>query len=58
MIKFILLVVLGFAGSYCYNHYKQVKLDMFRAGCTYVDAPIEEITKCRNRAEAYMEGLL
>jgi len=41
-----------------YDHYKQVKLDMFRVGCTYVDAPMEEITKCRNRAEAYMDGLL
>lgn len=57
--KFFIMVALLTVGCrYGYDHYKQMKLDMFRVGCTYVDAPMEEITKCRNRAEAYMEGLL
>lgn len=55
---FIGVMILTVMCRYSYDHYKQIKLDMFRAGCTYVDAPAEEITKCRNRAEAYMEGLI
>lgn len=58
MIKLIFIFLLGVVGALGHNHYKQMKLDMFRAGCTYVDAPAEEITKCRNRAEGYMEGLI
>lgn len=56
MIKYILIFALGILGGYAHSKYNEMKLEMFRAGCTYVDAPIEEITKCRNRAEAYMEG--
>ena len=55
---FISVVVLTLLCRFGYDHYKEMKLDMFRAGCTYVDAPIEEITKCRNRAEGYMKGLI